>query len=61
MKLRIIESYILEALAMFQYLTSQQFICLLPHVSISTVNRYLRALKNADKPMIRSLHFGFFP
>lgn len=46
---------------MFQYLTSQQFICLLPHVSISTVNRYLRALKNADKPMIRSLHFGFFP
>jgi hypothetical protein len=61
MKLRIIESYILEALAVFQYLTSQQFMRILPDVSISTVNRYLRALKNADKPMIRVLHFGFSP
>lgn len=61
MKLRIIESCILEALAVFQYLTSQQLLSLLPNMSISTLNRRLRILKQADKPMIRSLSFGFSP
>ena len=61
MKLRIMEGYILEALAIFQYLTSAQLIRLLPNISASTINRYLRALKQADKPTIRSLHFGFAP
>lgn len=57
MKLRVIESYILEALAVFQYLTSKQLLGLLPNMSTSTLNRYLRTLKQADKPMIRSLIF----
>ena len=55
MKLRIIESYILEALAVFQYLTSQQLLGLLPNMSISTLNRHLRTLKQTSNPMIRSL------
>ena len=55
------ELYIMEALALFQYLTSAQLISILPPTSLSTVNRHLRALKNADTPMIRSLNFGFAP
>lgn len=61
MKLRIIESYILEALAVFQYLTSQQLLGLLPNMSISTLNRHLRTLKQTSNPMIRSLSLWFSP
>jgi len=61
MHIRLMESYILEALAVFQYLTSRQLIRLLPSTSLSSINRYLRNLKNADRPLIRALHFGFAP
>jgi hypothetical protein len=61
LKLTIPQNYVLEALAIFQYLTSQQISTILPNVSISTVNRYLRALRKADKPLVRVLQFGFVP
>lgn len=61
MKLKVAEIYVLEALAMFQYLTSQQLTTVLPSTSNSTVNRYLRALRIIDKPLVRDLNFGFVP
>jgi len=61
MKWRIMEANILEALALFQYLTSAQLIRLFPHVSLSTINRYLCDLKRATKPTTRALQFGFAP
>lgn len=61
LKSTIAQNYVLEALAIFQYLTSKQLCTILPNVSISTVNRYLRALRKADKPLVRVLQFGFVP
>ncbi len=55
------ENYILEALAFFQYLTAQQFQRILPTLSISTINRYLRGLRTSENPLIRRLSFGFAP
>lgn len=51
----------LEALATFQYLTSQQLSSILPNVSVSTVNRYLRSLRESVRPLVRVLEFGFVP
>lgn len=61
LKSTLAQSYVLEALAIFQYLTSKQLCTILPNVSISTVNRYLRALRKIDKPLVRGLQFGFVP
>ena len=61
LKSTLAQSYVLEALAIFQYLTSKQLCTILPNVSISTVNRYLRALRKIDKPLVTGLQFGFMP
>lgn len=55
------EVRILEALALFQYLTSVQLNRLFPKLSSSTINRYLRKLKRANRPTLRALEFGFHP
>ncbi len=61
MTIRIIEVYILESLALFQYLTSTQLLWILPIKSIASVNRYLRGLKTGSRPLIKMLEFGFAP
>lgn len=57
MTLRMMEIYILEALAIFQYLSAQQLLRLLPVNGIASVNRYLRALRNAETHLIKQINF----
>lgn len=57
MTLRMIETYILEALAVFQYLTAKQLLDILPLTGIASVNRYLRILKSGKGALVKQLEF----
>lgn len=61
MKLTEKQIVILEALARFKYLTSQQLQLIFQNKSASAINTAIRSLKDLKNPLVKSLCFGVLP
>lgn len=61
MKLTEKQIVILEALARFKYLTSQQLQLIFQNKSASAINTAIRPLNDLKNPLIKSLCFGVLP
>ena len=52
---------ILEALARFKYLTSQQLQIIFNSKTTSAINTAIRSLKGFKYPLVKSISFGIVP